>query len=174
MTQPESHCPPVCRRGIDDLVMVVLDRPRHENLIADIREAGRAHPSDLRRRSVGGHCGGRAGTGVHAVMGSGGAPEGVLTAAALRCLNGYMLGAWSAQGRAQNERMQAMGIHDLKQIYTPRNSRPARTSSSPPPASPTATCSRCPLLRRRHPHPVDCNDIAAAAGAADRHGTPGE
>src|ERR1041385_4629288 len=71
-------------RGIDDLVVVVLDRPRHEKLVADIREAG----ARIRLISDGdlsaGIAASVAGTGVHAVMGSGGAPEGVLTAAALR------------------------------------------------------------------------------------------
>src|SRR4051794_23718002 len=80
------------QRGVDDLVVVVLDRPRHQKLIADIREAG----ARIRLISDGDLSAGIAacvaGTGVHAVMGSGGAPEGVLTAAALRCLNGEILG----------------------------------------------------------------------------------
>ena len=59
-----------------------------------------------------------AGTGVHAVMGSGGAPEGVLTAAALRCLNGEILGRLVVKDDAQKERMQAMGIADVNRIYT--------------------------------------------------------
>ena len=59
-----------------------------------------------------------AGTGVHAVMGSGGAPEGVLTAAALRCLNGEIQGRLVVKDDAQKERMQAMGIRDPEQIYT--------------------------------------------------------
>ena len=86
-------------RGVDDLVVVVLDRPRHEQLIADIREAG----ARIRLISDGdlsaGIAAAVAGTGVHAVMGSGGAPEGVLTAAALRCLNGEILGPAGSQGR---------------------------------------------------------------------------
>jgi len=82
-------------RGVDDLVVVVLDRPRHKQLIADIREARSADTLDRRRRFVGWDCGGSLGYGVHAVMGSGGAPEGVLTAAALQCLNGEILaGCW--------------------------------------------------------------------------------
>ena len=66
----------------------MLDRPRHEQLIADIRAAG------ARIRLIGdgdlsaGIAAAVVGTGVHAVMGTGGAPEGVLTAAAMRCLNG--------------------------------------------------------------------------------------
>src|SRR6266550_2140189 len=78
-------------RDVDDLVVIVLDRPRHEELIASIRAAG------ARIRLIGdgdlsaGIAASVIGTGVHAVMGSGGAPEGVITAAALRCLNGEIL-----------------------------------------------------------------------------------
>src|SRR5437660_4918530 len=79
-------------RDVQDLVVIVLDRPRHEKLVADIRAAG------ARIRLIGdgdlsaGSAAAVIGTGVHAVMGSGGAPEGVITAAAIRCLNGYMQG----------------------------------------------------------------------------------
>jgi fructose-1,6-bisphosphatase class II len=105
------------QRGVDDLVVVVLDRPRHERLIADIREAG----ARIRLISDGdlsaGIAAAVAGTGVHAVMGSGGAPEGVLTAAALRCLNGEILGRLVVKDAAQRERMQQMGIKDTDRIY---------------------------------------------------------
>ncbi len=78
-------------RDVEDLVIIVLDRPRHEKLIAEIRKAG------ARIRLIGdgdlsaGISAAVVGTSVHAVMGIGGAPEGVLTAAALRCLNGQIL-----------------------------------------------------------------------------------
>src|SRR5437667_1962736 len=78
-------------RDVEDLVVVVLDRVRHEKLIDDIRAAG------ARIRLIGdgdlsaGISAAVVGAGVHAVMGTGGAPEGVLTAAALRCLNGQIL-----------------------------------------------------------------------------------
>src|SRR5437870_3009011 len=75
-------------RSVQDLAIVVLDRPRHEKLIAEIRAAG----ARIRLISDGDLSAGIAaaviGTGVHAVMGSGGAPEGVITAAAIRCLSG--------------------------------------------------------------------------------------
>jgi fructose-1,6-bisphosphatase II len=113
-------------RGVDDLVVVVLDRPRHQKLIADIREAG----ARIRLISDGdlsaGIAAAVAGTGVHAVMGSGGAPEGVLTAAALRCLNGEILGRLVVKDEAQKERMQAMGIRDVNKIYTTRELSPGR------------------------------------------------
>src|SRR6202041_1749234 len=78
-------------RKVEDLVIIVLDRPRHEDLISQIRAAG----ARIRLISDGDLSAGISaavvGTGVHAVMGTGGAPEGVLTAAALRCLNGEIL-----------------------------------------------------------------------------------
>src|SRR5262249_54848495 len=75
-------------RGVEDLVVVVLERPRHEALVEEIRAPG------ARIRLIGdgdlsaGIAAAVVGSGVHAVMGTGGAPEGVLTAAAMRCLNG--------------------------------------------------------------------------------------
>src|SRR5712664_3388800 len=103
-------------RSVQDLVVIVLDRPRHEKLIADIRAAG------ARIRLIGdgdlsaGIAAAVVGTGVHAVMGTGGAPEGVITAAALRCLNGYMLGRLVVKPD-QEERLARMGIKDKKKIY---------------------------------------------------------
>jgi fructose-1,6-bisphosphatase class II len=114
------------QRGVDDLVVVVLDRPRHERLIADIREAG----ARIRLISDGdlsaGIAASVAGTGVHAVMGSGGAPEGVLTAAALRCLNGEILGRLVVKDDAQRERMEAMGIRDVGRVYTTHELAPGK------------------------------------------------
>jgi len=114
-------------RGVDDLVVVVLDRPRHQRLVNDIREAG----ARIRLISDGdlsaGIAAAVAGTGVHAVMGSGGAPEGVLTAAALRCLNGEILARLVIKDEAQQERMQAMGIRDVKKIYDTQELAPGRS-----------------------------------------------
>jgi fructose-1,6-bisphosphatase/sedoheptulose 1,7-bisphosphatase-like protein len=59
-----------------------------------------------------------AGTGVHAVMGIGGAPEGVLAAAAMRCLNGEIFARLVVNKPEDEERCAAMGIKDLKQIFT--------------------------------------------------------
>lgn len=104
-------------RDVEDLVVIVLDRPRHEKLIADIRAAG------ARIRLIGdgdlsaGIAAAVIGTGVHAVMGSGGAPEGVITAAAIRCLNGYMLGRLVIDKPELEERIVRMGIKDKKRIY---------------------------------------------------------
>src|SRR4249919_1766715 len=105
------------QRGVDDLVVIVLDRPRHEKLIAEIRKAG------ARIRLIGdgdlsaGIAAAVIGTSIHAVMGTGGAPEGVLTAAALRCLNGQILARLVVSKPEHAERLAKMGVTDLKRIY---------------------------------------------------------
>jgi fructose-1,6-bisphosphatase II / sedoheptulose-1,7-bisphosphatase len=104
-------------RKVSDLTVVVLDRPRHEQLIADIRAAG----ARIRLISDGDLSAGISaavrGTGVHAVMGIGGAPEGVITAAAMRCLGGEIQARLKATDEEQQERVRAMGFHDLSRIY---------------------------------------------------------
>lgn len=104
-------------RDVEDLVVIVLDRPRHEKLMDDIRAAG------ARIRLIGdgdlsaGISAAVVGTGVHAVMGTGGAPEGVLAAAALRCLNGQILARLVVSKPEHAERLSKMGIKDHKRIY---------------------------------------------------------
>ncbi len=104
-------------RDVDDLVIMVLDRPRHEKLIADIRAAG------ARIRLIGdgdlsaGIAAAVDGSGVHAVMGTGGAPEGVLTAAAMRCLGGEIYARLVVAKPEDEERCLKMGITDFRRIY---------------------------------------------------------
>jgi len=116
----------VLDRKVEDLVIIILDRPRHEKLIADIRKAGARirliTDGDL---SPGVACG-MLGSGVHAVMGVGGAPEGVITAAAIRCLNGYMVGRLTGYTPEQGERMKDMGITDPKRVYTADDMAPGQ------------------------------------------------
>jgi fructose-1,6-bisphosphatase class II len=113
-------------RDVDDLVVIVLDRPRHEKLIADIRRAG------ARIRLIGdgdlsaGIAAAVSGSGVHAVMGTGGAPEGVLTAAAMRCLNGEIQGRLVLTRPSDAERLRKMGIHDESRVYTTEDLAPGR------------------------------------------------
>jgi fructose-1,6-bisphosphatase class II len=108
-------------RTIEDLVVVVLERERHEKLIGDIRAAG------ARIRLIGdgdlsaGIAAAVVGSGVHAVMGTGGAPEGVLTAAAMRCLNGEIFARLVVTKPEHEERCRAMGITDFKKIYRSRD-----------------------------------------------------
>jgi len=114
-------------RDVDDLVVIVLDRPRHEQLIADIRNAG------ARIRLIGdgdvsaGIAAAVSGTGVHAVMGVGGAPEGVLTAAAMRCLNGEIQGRLVLTRPSDAERLRKMGIGDLDRVYRTEDLAPGRS-----------------------------------------------
>jgi len=104
-------------RAMADLVIVVLDRPRHAQLVSDIRATGARirliSDGDLSAAIVAAVVG----TGVHAVMGIGGAPEGVLTAAAMRCLNGEILGRLVVRTPEDQARCEAMGIRDIKRIY---------------------------------------------------------
>jgi fructose-1,6-bisphosphatase II / sedoheptulose-1,7-bisphosphatase len=113
-------------RDVADLVVVVLDRPRHQKLMEDIRKAGariRLIPDgDL---SAGITAAVR-GTGVHAVMGVGGAPEGVLTAAALRCLNGEIVARLVVKDEAQAERIRSMGISDPEKVLTTDDLAPGK------------------------------------------------
>lgn len=114
-------------RNVHDLVVIVLDRPRHEKLIADIRKAG------ARIRLIGdgdlsaGITAAVVGSGVHAVMGTGGAPEGVLTAAAMRCLNGEIQGKLVLTKPADKERLKKMGIEDLNRVYQTEELAPGKS-----------------------------------------------
>ena len=104
-------------RRVEDLVVTVLDRPRHAKLIDEIRATG------ARIRLIGdgdlsaGITAAVVGSGVHAVMGIGGAPEGVLTAAAMRCLGGEIFARLVVSSPEHEERCRAMGITDVKRIY---------------------------------------------------------
>lgn len=117
-------------RSIDELVVVVMDRPRHKDLIAEIRQAG----ARVRLISDGdvsaAICCAFSGTNIHALMGVGAAPEGVISAAAMRCLGGHFQGQliydpadvntpesekWTRQGNI--DRLKEMGINDPDKIY---------------------------------------------------------
>ncbi|MDJ0976381.1 MAG: class II fructose-bisphosphatase [Planctomycetota bacterium] len=105
-------------RDVDDVLVVVMDRPRHDELIRDIRAAG----ARIRLITDGdlspaiSAC--IEGTAVHAVMGIGGAPEGVLAAAAIRCLGGDMQGQLVEYKEGDRARAEAMGITDFDKIRT--------------------------------------------------------
>lgn len=104
-------------RDVDDLVIIVLDRPRHQQLIADIRAAGARIKLITDGDLSAGIAAAVLGTGVHAVMGIGGAPEGVISAAAMRCLNGEILARLVIDTPELEERVARMGIKDKKRVY---------------------------------------------------------
>ena len=106
-------------RQVWDITVVILDRPRHEQLIAQVREAG------ARIKLIGDgdltaaiSCA-VSGTGVHAVMGIGGAPEGVLSAAALKCLGGEIQAKFRWRSDEERERARGMGVavDDADRVY---------------------------------------------------------
>lgn len=105
------------QREVRELTLVVLDRDRHRQLISDIREAG----ARIRLISDGDLSAGIAaavrGTGVHGVFGVGGAPEGVITAAAMRCLGGEIQARLVALDDAQKQRLESMGFTDPGRIF---------------------------------------------------------
>lgn len=116
-------------RDIEDLTVIVLERPRHQKLIREIREAGARIRLITDGDLSAGISAAVAGSGVHAVMGTGGAPEGVLTAAAMKCLNGQILARFVLKEQLEDledrsriadgvlERMKEMGINDPGRIY---------------------------------------------------------
>ncbi len=104
-------------RSVDDLTVVVLDRERHEGIIRDCREAG----ARIRLITDGDVTPaievGVEGSGVHMMIGTGGAPEGVLAAAALKCLGGDMQGRLAPHSDEEVRRAKEMGVDDIHRIF---------------------------------------------------------
>jgi len=116
-------------RAIEDLVIVVMDRPRHKDLIQEIRTAGaRVRLISDGDVSAAISCA-FSGTNIHALMGIGAAPEGVISAAAMECIGGHFQGqliydpdvvktGLIGESRESNiERLESMGITDPDKVY---------------------------------------------------------
>jgi fructose-1,6-bisphosphatase II len=105
-------------RYVEDLAVIILDRPRHEELIREVRAAG----ARIRLIEDGDVAGAIATcfeeTGVDVLMGTGGAPEGVIAAAALRSVGGDMQARLKPRNSGEIERCKKMGIADMNRIYT--------------------------------------------------------
>ncbi|HXF33742.1 MAG TPA: class II fructose-bisphosphatase [Candidatus Acidoferrales bacterium] len=105
-------------RPINDVTVVILDRPRHKDLINEIRDTG----ARIKLISDGDVDAAIAtsveGTGIHVAMGTGGAPEGVLAAAALKCLGGGFMGRLQPRNDGEADRARAMGIGDVGRVLT--------------------------------------------------------
>ena len=103
--------------AVGDLMACILDRPRHEELIAKVRESG-ARIQLITDGDVSGVIATtRPSTGVDIYMGIGGAPEGVLAAAALRCIGGQMEGRLVFRSDEERGRAKRLGITDFDRIY---------------------------------------------------------
>lgn len=104
-------------KDISDLVAILLDRPRHAKLINEIREAG-ARIKLISDGDVAAaiHTAFDEHTGVDIMFGSGGAPEGVIAAVALKCLGGELQGRLLPQTQEEIDRCNRMGIADLNQV----------------------------------------------------------
>lgn len=102
-----------------DITVCVLERPRHEEMIASLRETGAAIRL-ITDGDVAGvmHCAEAEMTGIDMYMGSGGAPEGVLAAAALKCMGGQILGRLLFRNDDERGRAAKAGITDLNRVYT--------------------------------------------------------
>ncbi len=103
---------------IEDLTVVILDRPRHEKLVKEVRETG------ARIKLIGdGDVAGALNacfpdTGVDVLMGIGGAPEGVISAAAIRCIGGDMQARLVFRSDAERESARRMGLEDLERVMS--------------------------------------------------------
>lgn len=104
-------------KRVNDLMIIILDRPRHAELIAEVRESG------ARIRLIGDGdvsaavAAATESTGIDALIGSGGAPEGVIAAAAMQCLGGDMQGILIFRNDDEKARATKMGITDFNKVY---------------------------------------------------------
>jgi len=108
-------------KGCDasDITVCILERPRHEDLIAEVRSTG-ASIRLITDGDVAGviHCAESEITGIDMYMGSGGAPEGVLAASALKCMGGQMWGRLMFRNEDERGRAAKAGITDLDRVYS--------------------------------------------------------
>lgn len=106
------------KTSVDHLTVVILDRPRHADLIAEVRRAG------ARIQLIGDGDVSAAisaampNSGVDVLMGTGGAPEGVIAAAAIRCIGGNMQGRLKPRKQEEIDRAQKMGIKDVHRVWS--------------------------------------------------------
>ena len=120
MTPTERVQALAAAKGVDphEIMICVLERPRHDAMIRELRETG-ARIRLITDGDVAGiiHCAETEKTGIDMYMGSGGAPEGVLAAAALKCMGGQMYGQLIFRNEEERERARKTGIKDFDRIY---------------------------------------------------------
>jgi fructose-1,6-bisphosphatase II len=106
-----KHC------SAEDVTVVVLDRPRHESLVEEIRDAGARIKFISDGDVAGAIMAAREGTGVDLLLGVGGTPEGIITACAVKCLGGVIQGKLWPKDDAERQRARDAG-HDLSRVLT--------------------------------------------------------
>jgi fructose-1,6-bisphosphatase II len=106
-----NHCSP------NDVTVVILDRERHRDLISEVREAGARIKLITDGDVAGAILAAREGTGVDLLLGIGGTPEGIISACAIKCLGGVMLGKLAPRDEQERERAVTAG-HDLDRVLT--------------------------------------------------------
>ena len=168
-------------RDVTDLVVVVLDRPRHAKLIGDVRAAG------ARIRLIGDGdltaaiSAAVVGSGVHAVMGVGGAPEGVIAAAAMRCLGGEIFGRLILDTPEKRARAESMGIEDPARVYRARDLASGQNITFAATGVTEGTlmkgvrffgegCRTSSVVMQTNPHRVQFIDTIHVKGQAERRG----
>jgi fructose-1,6-bisphosphatase II len=100
-----------------DVTVIILDRPRHAELINEVREAGARIKLITDGDVAGAIMAARAGTGIDLLLGVGGTPEGVIAACAIKCLGGVILGQLAPRDEAERQKALDAG-HDLDRILT--------------------------------------------------------
>ncbi|GAB4230332.1 MAG: class II fructose-bisphosphatase [Deltaproteobacteria bacterium] len=103
---------------VEDLCVVILDRPRHKDLIRECREAGARIKLIGDGDVAGAIATAKEGSGVDILMGTGGAPEGVLAAAALKCMGGDFQGILRFRNQEEIDRAKTMGVTDRDRVYS--------------------------------------------------------
>jgi fructose-1,6-bisphosphatase II len=106
-----KHCSP------HDVTVIILDRPRHADLIAQVRDAGARIKLITDGDVAGAIMAAREGTGIDLLLGTGGTPEGIIAACAVKCLGGVILGKLAPRDDAEREKALAAG-HDLDRVLT--------------------------------------------------------
>ena len=157
-------------RKVGDITVVILERPRHEALIAEVRAAGARikliSDGDL---SAAISCA-VSGTGVHAVMGIGGAPEGVITAAALRCLGGEIQARFRFRNDEERARARKMGNDDDEsRVYQTEDLASGENLVFAATGVTSGDLLQGALLRRRRPDALAGDGLPVEAGALRRY-----
>lgn len=157
--------------SVRDMTVCILDRPRHAQLIHDVRATG----ARIRLITDGDVAGAisacRPHSGTDLLAGIGGTPEGIIAAAAIRCMGGAIQAQLAPRDDAERRKALEAG-YDLNQVLTTEDLVSGKTSSSAPLGSPTATCSReCVTTPAAAPRPFD-RDALEVRHRPDDRGLP--